>query len=115
MLNENGHEILDDTPVAIPLRFSRPPSKLEDLRAMLKIVSREAENAGQETFEESDDFDIGDDYDPRSPWELSVDQELQTVSPMATGEASHPVPGPSNGNAGPVPVPPQQEPPPVLS
>jgi len=115
MLNENGHEILDDTPISLPLRFNRPPSKLDDLRAMLKIVSREAEHAGQETFEEADDFDVGDDYDPRSPWELSVDQELQTVSPMAVGETSSPVPGSANGNAGPVPVPPQQEPPPVAS
>jgi len=115
MLNENGHEILDDTPISLPLRFNRPPSKLDDLRAMLKIVSREAQHAGQETFEEADDFDVGDDYDPRSPWELSVDQELQTVSPMAPGAAPPPVPGPASGNAGNVPVPPEQGTAPVPS
>jgi len=114
-LDQNGHEVLDDTPVSIPLRWSRPPSRLDEIRAHLKIISREAEQHGSETFEEADDFDVGDDYDPRSPWELSVDQELHTERPVDSGAPTPPVPGPPDGNAGNVPVPSQPAPPPVSS
>lgn len=71
-----GHEILDNSPVAIPLRFKRVDNitqKVQDLVA--KEFSRLAEKQGYETFEEADDFDCGDDYDPRSPYELDQEQE----------------------------------------
>ena len=110
MLNENGHEVLDDTPIALPLRLSRPPSRLEELRSLLNVVNREALTNGQETFEEADDFNVGDDYDPRSPWELSADQELYEQSAVATGTPAFPVPGSSGGNPGDVPVPPIPQP-----
>lgn len=74
-LNERGHEVLDDTPVAIPMRAIRRPSTLDEIRQYIGIVNREAEQQGQESFEEADDFDVGDDYDPHSPWELQQDQE----------------------------------------
>jgi len=114
-LNENGHEVLDDTPVAVPLRWNRPPSKLDEIRAHLKIISREQEQIGNETFEEADDFDVGDDYDPRSPWELTIDQELHIERPLDAGTPPPALPGPAGGNAGNVPVPPKQEPPPLTS
>lgn len=79
-LDEKGWEVLDPTPIARPLRFSRPPTQLEEIRRMMAMVSREAEQQGHETFEEADDFDVGDDYDPQSPWELSIDQELASLS-----------------------------------
>jgi len=110
MLNENGHEVLDDTPIALPLRLSRPPSRLEELRSLLNVVNREALTNGQETFQEADDFNVGDDYDPRSPWELSADQELYVESTLATGTPPPGVPGPTNGNASPLPVPPISQP-----
>lgn len=69
-LDENGFEILDDTPVAIPVRLTQP-TMYEYVRKMIREqMSREAELHGQETFEESDDFDVGDDYNPQSPYEI---------------------------------------------
>lgn len=38
-------------------------------------MSRLAEEAHMETFEEADDFEVGDDYDPQSPYELDEDQQ----------------------------------------
>lgn len=96
-LNERGHEILDDTPVAIPMRFTRPPTQLDEMRRLLRLASQEASDHGMETFEEADDFDIGDDYDPQSPWELSVDQELG--NPFLKAEESPPA-NPATGAAG---------------
>lgn len=75
-LNARGHEILDDTPVAMPVGFNRPPTLADQIRAMVKgELSRQASEQGLETFEDADDFDVDDDMDPSSPWELNFDQE----------------------------------------
>ena len=74
ILNEHGHELLDDTPVAVPVELKRPPSTLDEIRRALALVSREAAQQGLETFEEADDFDVEDEHDFESPWELSPDQ-----------------------------------------
>lgn len=79
VLNERGHELLDATPVARAVEFRRPPTLQEQIRALVRgELSRQAQEQGQESFEEADDFDVDDDsYDPRSPWELNFDQELE--------------------------------------
>lgn len=74
----NRHEILDRTPVSMPVGFHRPPTLQEQ---MLRIIRSEQwrahmEASGQETFEDADDFDVGDDYDPRSPYEQNFDHDL---------------------------------------
>lgn len=74
--NEKGEEVLDTQPLERALRFSRPPSLQDTIKRLVEQeISRQAEGEGNETFEESDDFDVGDDYDPRSPHELDWDQE----------------------------------------
>lgn len=66
-----GREMPDPTPVAPPVGYNRQPSLAEQIRAMVRSeqVRQAAEAAGLETFEEADDFDVGDDYDPASPYE----------------------------------------------
>lgn len=72
-----GREVLDDTPVAIPVRFRRTDNLTERVKEIIRTqASIAAQSAGFETFEEADDFYVGDDYDPRSPHELSQEQEL---------------------------------------
>lgn len=70
-LTQHGEEIPDPTPVAPPLGYKKIPSLAEQIRqAILSEKLKEAAAAaGVETFEEADDFDVGDDYDPRSPYE----------------------------------------------
>lgn len=73
-LDSKGHEIPDDSPVAIPVRFNRIPNMMDQMRTLIRAeVSRAAEAEGYETFEEADDFDIGDDYEPNSRYELDED------------------------------------------
>lgn len=76
-LNERGHEVLDNTPVAKPVGW-RPPLTMQEQiqRFVREELSRRAAEAGAETFEDADDFEVGDDYDPKSPYELdeAVDQ-----------------------------------------
>lgn len=74
MLNERGHEVVSDVPVAAPIRIRRP-TQFEEMRRMIREeMSRQARSEGRETFEEADDFNVGEDYDPRSPWELDDEQ-----------------------------------------
>lgn len=81
-LDNNGREILDQTPRAIPLRALRNRNRTEDLRALVRQeMSRLAQEQGHESFEEADDFEVGDDFDPDSPYELGFDPE---ISPQQT-------------------------------
>lgn len=85
-LDERGYEILDSKPMEIPVGYRRPPSLEERMRAMVRNeISRRAQEVGQETFEEADDFKVDDDYDPRSPWELNFDQEAAEASQVKEG------------------------------
>lgn len=70
------YEELDTRPVARPVGWRAPEPLAEMVRRLVRTeLSQQAAQLGAETFEEADDFDVGDDYDPVSPWELSVDQE----------------------------------------
>jgi len=70
-LTKRGKEIVDGTPLQPPLGYKKQESLHEQIRRM--VVSEQlrlaAEQAGMETFEEADDFDVGDDLDPTSPFE----------------------------------------------
>lgn len=72
MLNEHGHEVPDPRPVARPLHVDVPETLAEMIQRMVRSqVSRQAEAVGFETFEDADDFDVGDDEELSSPYELS--------------------------------------------
>lgn len=76
-LDENGHEVPDPRPVAIPAGFKRPETLAEQVRRLVRTsLSQQAHNEGMETFEEAEDFDVGDDIDPRTPYETFFDPEL---------------------------------------
>lgn len=89
VLDDRGHEVLDATPVAMPVGWSRPPSLQDQVRRFVRQeLSRQAAEAGMETFEEADDFDVGDDFEPSSPWELTFDQEMQPGPEKGPSRAS---------------------------
>lgn len=74
-LDANGHELLDPTPVELPANF-RVPETLEQRIARLVRSERaqaDLDAAGLETFDEADDFEVGEDFDPSSPYETFFD------------------------------------------
>lgn len=96
--NKQGEEILDQTPVAIPVRLSRPATMAEQVRNLVRQqLSQYAADQGHETFEDADDFDVGDDYDPSSPYELEFDQEDAPLPSALPEEAPPPSPPPPEG------------------
>jgi len=78
-LDEFGHEIPDPTPAAMPAGFKVPETLQEQVQRLVRIqLSEAAAEAGEETFEESEDFDIPDDpVDPSTPFEEWFDPVLQ--------------------------------------
>lgn len=75
--DEQGREILDPTPVAMPVGFKRPPTLDERIRAFVRTeLSRQAAEEGNETFEEADDFYVEEEEEsPLSRYELTPMQE----------------------------------------
>lgn len=69
-LDGYGREIPDPTPMAPPLGYQRQPTMVDIMRGMIRShqLAMEAAAAGYETFDEADDFDVGD-VDPSSPYE----------------------------------------------
>lgn len=75
-LNEDGHETPDPRPMSPPVGYNRQPSLAEQMREMVRDHKAMMALAGDdtvETFEEADDFDIGDDIDLSTPYEESFD------------------------------------------
>lgn len=103
-LDEEGAEIVDSVPMAPPVGYKRSPTIAEMIRQQVRsaLLAREAEAAGAETFEESDDFDVADDDEPLpSGYEIhEVDgrnAEAAPAAPAAPGPVATPTPSPGPG------------------
>lgn len=83
-----GGELMDPKPLQPPVGYKKQKTLREQIAEMVhsEHMRRAAESSGLETFEEADDFDVGDDYDPRSPYEDDFDpQELvDPTDPLAS-------------------------------
>ncbi len=75
LLDRYGRETPDPTPLAPPIGHNPQPSLTQQIRDMVRSerLARDLEASGVETFEDADDFDVGDDYDPSSPYEEDFD------------------------------------------
>lgn len=74
LLDDYGRETLDPTPIAPPIGYKKEPSMVEIVRQQIRTeMSRQAVEEGKESFEEADDFDVDDDFDPSSPYEEMFD------------------------------------------
>lgn len=86
-------EQADSRPTATALKFRREPTQEERMKQLIRNerLQMELDKAGQETFEEADDFDIGDDIDPESPYELYFDPNpIEDLPPPPSGDAVEP-------------------------
>lgn len=101
-VTEDGREVIDPTPMAPPVGYKRQPSMVQLIREMVRSerLAADLDAAGYETFEEAEDFDVGDDFEPNSPYENEFDPPLKTI--LADGKraqdekkAKKPTPGPS--------------------
>lgn len=98
-LTEDGREKPDPTPIAPPVGYIRQPTMVDRMRELVRReLSSQAADQGFETFEEADDFEIGDDYDPRSPYE-EIFEPMPVTAPAAPAAAPA-APGAVGGGSG---------------
>lgn len=90
--DDQGRYHPDPTPIAPPVGYTRSPSIADQIRTMVRseALRQHAESQGQDTFEEADDFNIGDDYDPRSPWEEQFEGQFDIPLPPQEPPARDP-------------------------
>jgi len=84
-LDARGQEILDDKPMSIPAGFKKPESLSETIQRLVRRgLSDAAAAQGFETFEEAEDFEVGDEtFDPNTPYETFHDPVLnREITPM---------------------------------
>lgn len=81
-LDEYGREIVSPLPLEPPLGYKKTESMSQLVHRMVhdEMIRRELASQGIETFEESDDFDVGDDYEPNSPWENEFDPPISELT-----------------------------------
>lgn len=74
----------DPTPTAVHLNFDHPPSLAEQVARLVRSERFKAamDSADMETFEEANDFVVGDDYEPDSPHEETYDGQFDNEAAM---------------------------------
>lgn len=69
--DDRGRECPDPRPVSVPHGWARPLSLHEEIKRFVRSeLSRAAADQEAETFEESDDFEVEDDPEWVSPYEV---------------------------------------------
>lgn len=75
----DGAELPDPTPMAPPVNYKRQPSMFEIVREQMRRQAAElAAATGAESEEEADDFDVGDDDELRTQYEV-YDQSIDEL------------------------------------
>lgn len=95
--DERGREIPDPTPVEVPLRFRGQESTDERIRRIIReTISRQAAESGWESFDDANDFEVDEDPDPVSQYELTDMQEERgfdeptASAPVDSGNSARP-------------------------
>lgn len=75
-LDKKGREVPDPRPVEWPANLKRPLTLQEEIQRFVRVeMSQRAAEHGMESFEEADDFDVGDEDEWQSPYEMTEMQE----------------------------------------
>lgn len=80
LLLPDGREVLNPVPVAPPVGYVKEPTVMEMINAQVKkhlALLRDDEELDTEA--EAQDFNIGDDYEPYSPYEILMSDEFPSV------------------------------------
>lgn len=91
MVNERGQEVLDKTPVQIPVQFNKPATSLIDLMHQLYASMKDE---GVETFEDAENFDIPDETGIEmmdTPYEQDFDHFEPAPVPAGAPKENPPV------------------------
>lgn len=83
--DNRGHEVPDPKPLEVPAGFKKPELLADTVRRLVRSeqFQRDLDNAGLETFDDADDFEVDDDFDPSTPYETFFDPVLgKEITPL---------------------------------
>lgn len=82
IVNAQGQEVLDPVPMEPPIGYQRTETMFDIIQRQVRdaILQKEIDAQGYETFEEADDFEIGDDFEPYSPHENDLDPDFKQIA-----------------------------------
>lgn len=81
--DEKGREIPDPRPVEWPLQLRRPETLAETIQRHIRgHISNLAEAEGFETEAEANDFDVGEDADYVTGYEIMGDESFMPTPPI---------------------------------
>lgn len=83
-LDALGREVPDPTPMSVPINRRRG-ADVDAMRNHLQAISQLAASEGFETFEESEQFDYGDNRDLPSPYYHASDEEIWAFGKQILG------------------------------
>jgi len=87
--DEQNREVLDKTPVEMPLGYEKPESLESMIARMIRTTSVQAAKAGFETAEEADDFDDDDEGELKSEYQFT---DMQEENPYALPKPTNKAP-----------------------
>lgn len=93
LIDENGNEMPNPAPMEIPVGMKRPPTLQEQIqRVMRSELSQRAMEEGFETYEESIDFDVTDEFETSEPDSQYTVVEEEFVEPAKPSMENEPPP-----------------------
>lgn len=101
-LDPKGHELLNPKPMFLECGLEAPLTLQQRIQRILKReLSAQAEMQGRETFEESNDFDVSDDFDSpeiQSKYDLVEEEFPSDIAqpPAEDPEGTPPPPSPED-------------------
>lgn len=106
-LDAYGREKPNPIPLEPPIGYVKRPTVAETMRQMIQQASYEAKQAGAETEEEANDFDVDEEFDPVSPWEhdFEPDPVLDRMIALASRPPAPPAAAPAAPPAEPGKIP----------
>lgn len=106
MLNKDGYEIPDPVPLARHFSIQAEETLADKIKRMVRFELSQQVKEVAETWEEADDFDVGDDPELSSPYELSDDTYEgtyeQAIAKVEAPVVNEPAGSPAPGDAAPV-------------
>lgn len=82
--NEVGQEILSPVPMQPPLGYKKTATLAEQIAVQVRRMKLELlDDSIAETDEEADDFEVGDDFEPLSPYENDHIPSIKTLKRRA--------------------------------
>lgn len=74
---ENGAELNDPTPMVMDANLERPPTLREQIQRVIKSdLAIQAQYQGYESFEEANDFEIGEEDEIGTQYEIMPDENI---------------------------------------